>query len=364
MVLAGNEMGDSPFEPLTEISTLRYEKRVGFGRILMAQPGAQGVITTVALRRPVRLSQHRNIRKLLELTGTERLSLLIDGVEAYGLGQIVDAGVEPETTFAVRILGYGAWELLCDGRALMSVQHGSAMLPRLRIERERFEDLAVRILGSSKTSDTGRLWDLAQAAAQAEHGTMLVVTPEARAEAERLGSQATVIEPTLLSPSMLAALIAIDGAVLLEPDGTGIAIGVILDGTASTAGDPSRGARFNSALRYLGSLKHPALIILVSEDGMINLLPGLRKRMSRKVIQQNLEDLRAAAAKENFDPERFYGAYRRLEAQTFYLSADECAEVNRLRVGMEERRWTENQMRLTMPDLEPDPDMNDSYLLD
>jgi hypothetical protein len=159
-------------------------------------------------------------------------------------------------------------------------------------------------------------------------------------------------------------LTAIDGAILLEPDGTAVAIGVILDGTAAEAGDPSRGARFNSALRYLSSTSHPTLIILVSEDGMINLLPDLRPRVSRKVIEQALGELKTIAAKTDFDPERFYRAYRRLEGLAFYLSADQCAVANAVRSDMEERRWQEHQMRVDGPDLKFHPEMNESYLLD
>src|SRR5207247_2516729 len=101
------------------------------------------------------------------------------------------------------------------------------------------------------------------------------------------------------------------------------------------------------------SVASPTLIILVSEDGMINLLPDLRKRISRKVLHQNLDDLRAIAAKDKFDPERFYRAYHRLETMTFYLSADECSEVNRLREEMEDRRWKESSMRVGTRDLRP-----------
>ncbi|MGH7761627.1 MAG: diadenylate cyclase [Candidatus Dormibacteraceae bacterium] len=364
MVLAGNEMGDSPFEALTEISTLPYEKRVGFGRIIMAQPDTAGVSTRVSLTQRVRLAQHRSIRKLLELTGKGGLSLLIDGVDAYGLGEFSGERISPETTFEIRILGFGAWELVCDERPLMSVRHGTPALPRPRIDRARFEDLAERVLTPSGGSNPRRLWDLAQAAAAAEHGTMLVVTPAARLEAERLRAQATLIEPTNLPADLLGDLTAIDGAILLESDGTAVAIGVILDGTAAEAGDPSRGARFNSALRSLSSTPHPTLIILVSEDGMINLLPDLRPRVSRKGIEQNLVELRTVTAKDDFDPERFYLAYRRLEGWAFYLSAEQCTEINALRTEMEDRRFQENYMRLGMPDFKPHPEMNDSYFLD
>jgi hypothetical protein len=40
----------------------------------------------------------------------------------------------------------------------------------------------------------------------------------------------------------------------------------------TSKGDPSRGARYNSAVRYVESCKTPCMIIVVSEDGIIDLL--------------------------------------------------------------------------------------------
>jgi DNA integrity scanning protein DisA with diadenylate cyclase activity len=68
---------------------------------------------------------------------------------------------------------------------------------------------------------------------------------------------------------------AIDGAVLIDPTTTCYAIGVILDGLASNKGTPSRGARYNSAIRYVETCKYPCLAIIVSEDGSIDLVPDL-----------------------------------------------------------------------------------------
>jgi len=65
---------------------------------------------------------------------------------------------------------------------------------------------------------------------------------------------------------------AIDGAVLIDPGNRCHAIGAILDGLASEAGDPSRGARYNSALRYVAASLHACLAIVVSEDGMIDVV--------------------------------------------------------------------------------------------
>jgi hypothetical protein len=169
---------------------------------------------------------------------------------------------------------------------------------------------------------------LVHATADAEHGTMLVISERAAAEAARLESQALTVEPTRLDDSLVRQVTGIDGAVLVDPSGCCHAIRVILDGTATGAGDRSRGARYNSAVKYLASAGDtPTVILLVSEDGMINLLPDLRPRMRRADLDAMLAELREAAAVEPVHPERFYKAYRRVEAARFYLSPDQIEEV-------------------------------------
>ena len=66
-----------------------------------------------------------------------------------------------------------------------------------------------------------------------------------------------------------------DGAVLLDPDATCHAIGVILDGFAAAHGNPARGSRYNSAVRYkeYSQQRRIACLVLVrSEDGIVDLL--------------------------------------------------------------------------------------------
>lgn len=210
------------------------------------------------------------------------------------------------------------------------------------------------------------LWALATAAADAEHGTMLVVSERAAAEAARLGSQALTVEPTQLDDSLVRQVTGIDGAVLVDPSGCCHAIGVILDGTAVGEGDRSRGARYNSAVKYLASAGDtPTVILLVSEDGMINLLPDLRPRMRRADLDAMLAELREAAAIEPVHAERFYKAYRPVEAAAFYLSPDQIEEVNALRDDHWERRMAEGaNIRVTEAPLRPDPEMTGEYLID
>ena len=362
--LAGDEMWSDLFDGLNRVATTRYERRVGIGSLLLAAPGSEHVDRSVTLQEPVSVSETRTLRKLLETSSRLGESLLTDGTEAYGLGrQRADYPAASESVFQFLVVGDGTWELHHADVPLATVQFGAPRLPEQPLQRQRLDDIAGRVFGDC---DSDALWALATAAADAEHGTMLVISGSAAAEAARLGSQALTIEPTQLDDSLVRQVTGIDGAVLVDPSGYCHAIGVILDGTAAGEGDRSRGARYNSAVKYLASARdRPTVILLVSEDGMINLLPDLRPRMRRADLDVMLADLREAAAIDPVHPERFYKAYRRIEAAAFYLSPDQIDEVNALHADHWQRRRAEGaSIWVNTAPLRPDPEMTDNYLID
>ena len=363
-VLAGNEMGSDLFDGLNRVATTRYERRVGVGSLLLADARSGHIDRSVTLRAPVPVSETRTLRKLLETSSRHGESLLTDGSLVYGLGrQRADYPGTSESVFQVLVIGDGTWELHHADVSLATVQFGAPRLPEQRLRRERLDDVAGRVF---RECDSDALWALATAAADAEHGTMLVISVHAAEEAARLGSQALTIEPTRFDGDLVRQVTGIDGAVLVDPSGCCHAIGVILDGTATEAGDRSRGARYNSAVKYLASAREtPTVILLVSEDGMLNLLPDLRPRMRRADLDAMLDELREAAAIEPVHPERFYKAYQRVEAAAFYLSPDQIEEVNALRDDHWERRMAEGaNIRVIEAPLRPDPEMTDKYLID
>jgi DNA integrity scanning protein DisA with diadenylate cyclase activity len=105
------------------------------------------------------------------------------------------------------------------------------------------------------------------------HGTMIVVSERAAEEAARLASQCTRIDPVVLGDDMVRRVTSIDGAVLLDAEGRCHAVGVILDGRATEKGRPARGARYNSAQRYVSDAGCPTIAVVVSEDGRVDVLP-------------------------------------------------------------------------------------------
>ena len=91
---------------------------------------------------------------------------------------------------------------------------------------------------------------------------------------------------------------------MVDPVGTGYAAGVILDGLAIKGkGNSSRGARYNSASKYIygaktDTTKGECLAVVVSKDGTINLVRELHKRILRSEITSRIEQVRTAIAGE------------------------------------------------------------------
>jgi hypothetical protein len=293
--------------------------------------------------------------------------LLTDGDVVYGLGRLrkADYPKESESVFQVLVTGDGVWDLLHADNPLATVEFGAPRLPEQLLRRDRLDDICGRVFDGRHDGEA--LWRLAEAAKQAEHGTMLVISELAEEEAVRMGNQALPIQPTF-TDSFIEQVMGIDGAVLVDPLGRCHAIGVILDGAATGEGDRARGSRFNSAVRYLASAKaegKQTVILLVSEDGMINLLPDLRPRIRRAERDALVADLRDAAAIDPVDPERFYKAYDRVEAKAFYLSEDQIDDVNAMMEDHWERRKAEGaQIWAIQNPLVVDSEMTDDYLID
>ena len=181
-------MGPDLFDGLNRVATTRYERRVGIGSLLLADARSEHVDRSVTLREPVPIGETRTLRKLLETSSRHGESLLTDGSVVYGLGrQRADYPAASESVFQLLVVGDGVWELHHAGVPLATVQFGAPRLPEQQLRRQRLDDIASRVFGEC---DSDALWALATAAADAEHGTMLVVSESAATEAARLGSQA------------------------------------------------------------------------------------------------------------------------------------------------------------------------------
>lgn len=369
-LIAGERLGQGLFDAFEGLSSTPYEGRVGSGTVVMAREGHPRISVDVQLRSAVSVRERRQFRKLLEMT-RPGLHLLIDGQRIYGLGSVQPlAHDEPDDSdndiFRFTLLEQGSWQMAYNRNPLLRVSSGHPQLPRPRMSTSLFIDAMRRVFDEVSDHDIRGIWMLAQSAAQQARGALLVVTTAAAEEARRLAPQALSIRPQQLSPDVLDAVTRIDGAVLLTPDGVCHAVGVILDGVATGAGDPSRGSRYNSAVRYTEASTAPCLTVIVSEDGMIDVYPELAPRVRPEDVEQALADLEAAGSLDvdearDVDLEAFYALHKRLRRFAFYLSESQCERANAVCLTIEDLRWERSRTRVRTVPFRTDPRMNASF---
>ena len=215
-------------------------------------------------------------------------------------------------------------------------------------------------------SQLDTLWDITSEATKQKHGTMLVITDNALAEATRLGKQCFSLKPLKLTVGIVKQITSIDGSVLLDKDSVCHAIGVILDGLATDKGDSSRGARFNSAVRYYEQFGKniPTVIIIISEDGMINLIPTLRPQIKHSTIADSIVALKKISNSDKQERKQFNQLMNFFENVSFYLTEEECNTINQLRKVIAESDANIEGVSLVREDFKPNKEMNESYYID
>nr|WP_145231254.1 DNA integrity scanning protein DisA nucleotide-binding domain protein [Gimesia algae] len=256
-----------------------------------------------------------------------------DSNHIYGLVKYNSETIDQEKVFLINILDHHHWEILYADKTLMRVKYGQPYLPKPSFNEDKLRKDLSRIFLKMTPDQIDHIVLLVKEAEQEQHGTMLLIAENAEEESQRLSNQSTQITPKYLVPSILKCLTAIDGAIILDPKGTCFAIGAILDGMATQDGDPSRGARYNSALRYTKTLKSPCFIIVVSEDGGVDFIPDLKPAIKRTEIDARINTLNEIA-----EGELIYQKFQRkyndtmqwLSAHRLYLSDQNCQLINDL----------------------------------
>ncbi len=277
-------------EQMNQICAQKYERAIGHGSLIFARESEE-LLYRFRFRDPVPIDNPVWSRKTIELC-TDRSVAVSNDYEIFGL-------IAPEcrkSHFSVEFVNETTWRLRYDEVLLMEVIRGVPRHPRQALAKDQFTAAAARVIPStSRQADS--LWSVIQGARQQSHGVVIVITPDAAAEAARLAKQATPIEPTVLDLDQIKSATSIDGALLLDPDGRCHAIGVILDGNATPQATPARGARFNSALRYV--MQHQSsLALVVSDDGHTDLLPRLRPQILRAEFDETVELIRGKNSRQ------------------------------------------------------------------
>jgi hypothetical protein len=352
------------YDACDKISALKYEQAEGRGRLILAPRDQKDIRTRIGFKDSVNLEDHRRVRKLLELTSLEG-ALHTDSKGVFGLIDGDVSSVKDENVFEVVFLGYHHWELRHAGDLLMGVRLGQPYLPKLIGYETKLRQDLPRLFAGIQSDSTELLVSLVRQAERERHGTLMIISAEAPAEADRLKNQATPVEPSVLTPELLGHLTGIDGAVLVDTNGYCHAIGVILDGQASTHGNPGRGARFNSAIRYVESALERGIstvAVVVSEDGGVDVIPNPPPMIKRSLISDAIAEMENISRSPEIPTRRYNDLFDWLRQYRFYLLPDDCEWLNSA-VQEIERRWREEHQSavwVIRPKFEPDPRMQPS----
>jgi hypothetical protein len=260
------------YEACNSIAAMRYESREGLGKMVVAKPDHLAVKTVIELERPFLVTEFRRARKLLEMCRDE-LSLLTDSRYVWGLGRVVNDLYFPAKAevMTVHFLGQSRWRLAHKELELMDVQFGEPKLPKSSIDLCEVKDKISGKFPSLQSGAADALARIVSYAIEADHGTMLVVSSRAAEQAAELSGPNRGIKPFDPDESTIEAASAIDGAIMVDLEGKCHGIGVILDGLAGDGENPARGARYNSAVRFLRA-HQDSLIVVVSEDRSVDII--------------------------------------------------------------------------------------------
>ncbi|MCD2176089.1 DNA integrity scanning protein DisA nucleotide-binding domain protein [Rhizobium sp. C4] len=352
-VIPGQHVKTDIFHLFTQLSQLPYEGGRGSGRMVFAQEADPRITYVIRFAEPVSLQEKRWVRKLLEMS-TQEMPLIANYDQAFGLGCVA---IDGAPMFHIDFIDQHDWLFQRNGTTMLQCRFGEPSLPRDAVDPESFADSLTRLFPEM----TSQMLKIHQAAviemSKQPHGSMIVIGRDAEQEANRLAAQGTRIAPASLTSSLLNRASKIDGTILVAPDGICHAIGVILDGEANERCTPSRGARYNSAIRYVAAGSVPRVAIVMSDDRTLDVIPLLRPRMSRHMIEA------AVAALEASSLDNFHKPRNRLTDLRFYLNQHQCDRINAALARLDAIPRESFELRYIGPRFFTDPAMNDSYLV-
>ena len=258
-------------ESLDVLSTMRYEGAVCKGNIVIVEDKSIDELTTIKFKEKVSIKESRKIRKILEMTDDD-MALITDSNYVFGLGKVS----KDICRAVVRFKKEGTYSISLNNLNY-KVEYGNMKkeeeenwVDKLRRHLQLFNDKCIKYKYELKVD---KIIDLAKSASKQKHGTMLVISCEAEEESKRLKNESISIEKNEITTDLIKNISSIDGSIIIDPLGYCYGIGVILDGTAGDGlGTSDRGARYNSAIKYVNSNKDSCLIIVISEDSMVDII--------------------------------------------------------------------------------------------
>ncbi|MFJ7840650.1 tetratricopeptide repeat protein [Lysinibacillus sphaericus] len=328
---------------IEKISMLNYEGISVSAKLLIINEDDRknNIDMVVNFKQPIEYKETKKIRKIFEMS-SENIFVIGDTYRIFGLGKFKDASFSKGSKLEDRIVVFNFEGKLDYKINLIEFNNSSSNTKDFRekliigfkdksIILNKFEFPTDKLKGeineTFKSYFHGKNYDALQIsekvssvckiikhASHQKSGTMVVITTPKLAESEitRLNSQCFRVDeidifnlgnPTI-SKTLINQLTSIDGALYIDIESKFHAIGVILDGLATDEADSSRGARYNSAIRYQKMEKiqtkkivtNDCIVVVLSEDGMVDIVGN-----SIKNYESNKNELNLLLDKSSFD---------------------------------------------------------------
>ncbi|MBO5159532.1 MAG: diadenylate cyclase [Lachnospiraceae bacterium] len=233
---------------------------------------------------PVNMENRRNIRKRLQLIkkGQSLVAVKSSGGEWEIVGLLEENDMTDENivkeSIVVHIIRHMVWKMKIFDEPLVYYRCGKYLIDDETFILDIFKEKYKNIFGNSQ--DDLKISELVKAAMKQVHGTTLTILEERKAKSQAIAltrySTGIRIEKKTLTVKDVESISSIDGAMLISSAGNCYGIGMIFDSKVSAAGDSSRGARFNSARKYMkyckNKLKTKAIAVVVSEDKTVDVI--------------------------------------------------------------------------------------------
>lgn len=281
----GYSYSDDFVHNINKIAELAYESAEACGRIIFCGEEFPDEYTLLKFKTPYKLNNHTLVRKLLQIVDMGHC-LGATGDSIYGI--ISERQVEEyrqcrQALFDVHFKRERMWEIKYLGNLSPDpVKVFVSEYEAYKYAEEKLNrDLVAKTFAEFSEQYMDGIFEIIHSAIDGHHGTMIVFSKDAESETKRLKNTCIPLEtPVDLgngdNRELVKFITSIDGAVLCDESGMCYAIGVILDGFSSpdedSGEDISRGARHNSAHRYLRGHQGRCVMIVISEDGDLSVI--------------------------------------------------------------------------------------------
>ncbi|MCX8029294.1 MAG: hypothetical protein N2712_04775 [Brevinematales bacterium] len=165
--------------------------------------------------------------------------------------------------------------------SMIKFRNGFPELHKSSLNRQRLRSAIKQTFKDLEENKIKKLIKLISDVSKLPHGLIMIITTRevAKSEVNRLSNRIFKIEPFSLfnekddvKSDIISSITSIDGAIIIDTDGLCYGMGIILDGDVSIAEKPSRGSRYNSSIRYIDSRNRDAIAVVLSEDGMLDII--------------------------------------------------------------------------------------------